>query len=108
MYRAYSNQLKDTICHRICVEKASTSRTAKEYDIPLKTVEKWITAYNKDPERFKVEDDYHKNLKKVVKSRYEGLNAQQLIFELKKRDTEIGYLKSVLKSQMPKNDFNPT
>ncbi|MDB7980583.1 hypothetical protein PND78_08535 [Faecalicoccus pleomorphus] len=48
MVRAYSNELKNKVCVRICKNRESTSMVAKEMDIPLKTVEKWVTAYYKD------------------------------------------------------------
>lgn len=36
------------IVNLIVNEKHSTIKTAEQFDIPLKTLEKWITAYNKD------------------------------------------------------------
>ena len=48
MPRRYEKSLKKKIVNIICDQKNSTIKTAREYDIPLKTVEKWITAYNKD------------------------------------------------------------
>lgn len=47
----YSNEIKKFILQRIS-KKHSTSQVAKEFELPLKTVEKWITAYNKDPNCF--------------------------------------------------------
>ena len=57
----------------------STSKTAKEFGIPLKTVEKWITTYNKNPKAYNVakltdaerlkelEDEaYQKDYKKIM------------------------------------------
>lgn len=43
----YNRELKKELCEKICVNKNSTINTSKEYNIPLKTLEKWITAYNK-------------------------------------------------------------
>ena len=48
MSKKYSNDLKSMIVNFICVERRSTIKTAEQFDIPLKTVEKWVTAYNKD------------------------------------------------------------
>ena len=48
MSRKYDNNFKSMIVNLICVEKHSTIKTAEQFDIPLKTLEKWITAYNKD------------------------------------------------------------
>ena len=33
-------------------EKHSTIKTAEQFDVPLKTLEKWITAFNKDNKCF--------------------------------------------------------
>ncbi len=37
-------------------EKHSNIKTAQQFDIPLKTLEKWITAFNKDSRYF--DSDY--------------------------------------------------
>lgn len=52
MSRKYDNNFKAMIVNLICNEKHSTIKTAQQFDIPLKTVEKWITAYNKDNKCF--------------------------------------------------------
>ena len=44
MSKKYSNDLKSMIVNFICVERRSTIKTAEQFDIPLKTVEKWVTA----------------------------------------------------------------
>ena len=44
----YSTELKKKLSEDICLHNASTIKTAKEYNVPLKTLEKLITAYNKD------------------------------------------------------------
>ena len=46
--RKYNKNFKSMIVNLIVNEKHSTLKTAEQFDIPLKTVEKWITAYNKD------------------------------------------------------------
>lgn len=48
----YSYEFKDYIVKHIVNQKFSTSLTSREFDIPLKTLEKWITAYNKNPNCF--------------------------------------------------------
>lgn len=45
----YICELKKKFCENICINHYLTFSTAKEYDIPIKTLEKWITAYNKNP-----------------------------------------------------------
>ena len=44
----YSRELKKKLCEDICFNHSSTLKTANEYNIPIKTLEKWITAFNKD------------------------------------------------------------
>ncbi len=48
----YSNSIKKTIATKICIDRESTLQTANEYNIPLKTVEKWVTSFNKNPKCF--------------------------------------------------------
>ena len=48
MSRKYDKNFKSMIVNLIVNEKHSTLKTAEQFEIPLKTVEKWITAYNKD------------------------------------------------------------
>lgn len=52
MPRKYEKDFKAMIVNLIVVEKRSTIKTAEQFQIPLKTLEKWITAYNKDPNVF--------------------------------------------------------
>ena len=44
----YDNDFKSMIVNLICIEKHSTIKTAQQFNIPLKTIEKWVTAFNKD------------------------------------------------------------
>ena len=48
MSKKYDTNFKAMIVNLICNEKNSTIKTAEQFEIPLKTVEKWITAYNKN------------------------------------------------------------
>ena len=54
MARQYDKRLKASVVYDICELGKSTSRTARDYNIPLKTVEKWVTAYHKDPRVYEV------------------------------------------------------
>ncbi len=56
MPRKYDNSFKAMIVNLIVNEKHSTIKTAEQFDVPLKTVEKWITSYNKDNRCF--DSDY--------------------------------------------------
>lgn len=83
----------------ICVEKQSTIGTARKLEIPLKTVEKWVTAYNKNPTCFNRADDYYVMEWRKFSGRYDKLDKESLISELKKRDLEISYWFSVAKAK---------
>lgn len=96
MNKVYPNILKHTVCQKICINKESTSKTAHDFDIPLKTVEKWVTKFNHDPSSFTVCDDYYKQLLKEKDSRYDSMSVPQLIAELKKRDIELDYLRRIV------------
>ncbi len=64
--------------------KSSTIKTAKDLNIPLKTLEKWITAYNKNNNIF--DSDY--------------VNPQQEIQNLKKRIAELETTNDILKKTL--------
>ena len=68
----YSYEFKNYIVKRIVEQHCSTSLTAMEFDIPVKTLEKWITVYNKNPDcftsEFIVEKQYVSQLMKKYRS----------------------------------------
>lgn len=72
MPRKYDNNFKSMIVSLIVKEKHSTIKTAEQFDIPLKTLEKWITAYNKDSRVFdadyKSQSQIIDDLKKKISS----------------------------------------
>jgi len=92
----YSIELKKKLCERICIHGDSTIKTAEEYNIPLKTLEKWITSYNKNSNCFdsKMEDI---NDFKIVDNfnpvSYDNLSYDDLKKEIMKKDIEIARLK---------------
>lgn len=57
MPRQYEKKMKNEVAHLICVERKSTIKTAEEYKVPLKTVEKWVTAFNKNNKVFEENAD---------------------------------------------------
>lgn len=63
MPRKYDNDFKSMIVNLICNENHSTIKTAQQFDVPLKTIEKWITAYNKDHNVFN--SDYISTQKQI-------------------------------------------
>lgn len=54
MAQKYDKRLKASVVYEICELGKSTKKVALEYGIPLKTVENWITKYNKDPAVYNV------------------------------------------------------
>ena len=52
MPRRYENNFKSMLVNLIVNEKHSTIKTAEQFDVPLKTLEKWITSFNKDNKCF--------------------------------------------------------
>lgn len=52
MEQKYSKELKACVVYQICELGKSTSKTAQEYNIPVKTVENWVTKYNKNKNVF--------------------------------------------------------
>ena len=81
MPRRYNNNFKSMIVNLIVNEKHSTIKTAQQFEVPLKTVEKWITAYNKDHNVFN--SDY--------------LSSNQQIEMLKKRIAQLEKDNEILK-----------
>lgn len=95
----YSNSIKKKITQLICVHGKSTIKTANEYDIPLKTLEKWITAYNKNSHCFDEEivyNDFHIISDSTINDEiinYDNLSDIELKTLLMKKDIEIARLK---------------
>ena len=71
MPRIYDNNFKFMMVDLIVNKKNSTCKTAEKYGVPLKTLEKWITSYNKDKTSFGTEnltkEEQIKELKKQLK-----------------------------------------
>ena len=92
----YPNSLKKQVCSDICFNKKSTIKTAEEFSIPLKTLEKWITAFNKNPNCFDEANsiDFH-----FVSSpssspfNYDDLSIDELKKLILKKDIELARLK---------------
>jgi len=80
----YSTDFKKMATELVTVSKASTIETAKNLNIPLKTFEKWITAYNKNPHVF--DQNY--------------ISPQQQIDTLKKRIAQLEQANDILKKTL--------
>lgn len=96
MNTQYNINLKRKLCTDICFNGKSTIKTAEEYNIPLKTLEKWITAFNKDNHCFdqKNEDNNFKLIDSYISSAsYDDLSIEELKKQIMKKDIEIARLK---------------
>ena len=91
---SYSNELKKKVCTLVVVHQESTKRTAEKNQIKLKTLEKWITAFRKDPTCFNRPTRF--STWKGSGQRYDKYTRIQLIKELKRRDSMIDNLQSVI------------
>lgn len=96
MNTQYTIDLKRKLCTDICLNGKSTIKTAEEYNIPLKTLEKWITAFNKNNHCF--DQRFEENDFKIIDSfipttSYDDLSNEELKKQLMKKDIEIARLK---------------
>lgn len=80
----YDTEFKKMAVELIKISNQSTSKTAKDLNIPLKTLEKWITAYNKNSHIF--DSDY--------------ISPHQEIQKLKKRISELETANDILKKTL--------
>ena len=83
-YSSYSTQFKKMATELIVIAKQSTTKTADDLNIPLKTLEKWITAYNKNNKIF--DSDY--------------ISPDEQIQKLKKRIAELETTNDILKKTL--------
>lgn len=89
MPRKYDNNFKSMIINLIINEKHSTIRTAEQFDIPLKTLEKWITAFNKDNRCFDPKFEIINDFKLINNPKvdcYDDLSIDELKKILMKKD----------------------
>lgn len=96
MNTQYTIDLKRKLCTDICINGKSTIKTAEEYNIPLKTLEKWITAFNKNNHCFdqKIDENDFKIIDSFISTTsYDDLSNEELKKQLMKKDIEIARLK---------------
>lgn len=106
----YTNSLKKKLCVDICINGNSTIRTAEAYSIPLKTLEKWITAFNKDQHCFDSLDssDFHFVNPHNLLPNYDEMSNEELKKQLLKKDIELARLKKgymVKEGRMGRKEF---
>lgn len=77
MARSYSLDFKKMAVELI-KNGASTIKTSEELNIPLKTLENWITAYNKNPHIFDADyispQEQIKQLQQIIKKQNETID----------------------------------
>ena len=92
----YDNTFKLKLCKEVCVLKKSTIKTSEAYGVPLKTLEKWITSFNKDPHCFDL-DKKSGSFQRITplgnSTPYDQLSSDELISLIMKKDIEIARLK---------------
>lgn len=98
MSKLYSNKLKKKLCIEVCVHGKSTIKTAEANGIPLKTFEKWITSFNKNPHSFDEDNsDLINDFYLIDSSKrdfpYDDMSNEELKIQLMKKDIEIQRLK---------------
>lgn len=96
MANKYNNALKKKLCEDICLNGYSTIKTADDYGVPLKTLEKWITAFNKNNHCFDSLDEPNdfKSLSPISPNDlYDDLSTDELKKLLLKKDIQIARLK---------------
>lgn len=92
----YKNNFKKKLCKEVCIYKKSTSKTADTYGVPLKTLEKWITAFNKNPNCFDSDnpiDSFEMITPLGSEKDYNDMSYEELKKQLMKKDIEIARLK---------------
>lgn len=83
--KTYTRDFKRMIVELINKQNHSTSKTAEEFNVPLKTLENWITAYNKDEHCF--DPDYVSPQERIAKLEKENKMLKETNEILKKAVT---------------------
>lgn len=85
MASSYSRDFKKMTVELIKFQGHSTIKTAEEFNVPLKTLEKWITAYNKDEHCF--DENYISPSEQIAKLQKENKKLKETNEILKKAVT---------------------
>ena len=94
----YNRDFKKKLCEGIFLNGLSTLKTANEYNVPIKTLKKWVTAFNKDNHCFdpiieKVSD--FRLIDGAGNVNYEDLDSDELKTIIMKKDIEIARSRKV-------------
>ncbi len=85
MPSSYSRDFKKMIVELIILQDHSTSKSAEEFNVPLKTLENWITTYNKDNHCF--DPDYISPQEQIARLERENKKLRETNEILKKAVT---------------------
>lgn len=85
MASSYSRDFKKMTVELIKLQGHSTIKTAEEFNVPLKTLENWITAYNKDEHCF--DENYISPQEQIAKLQKENKKLKETNEILKKAVT---------------------
>jgi len=85
MPKSYSRDFKKMLVELIYIQGHSTSKTADEFNVPIKTLENWVTAYNKDIHCF--DPDYISPQEQIAKLEKENKKLRETNEILKKAVT---------------------
>ena len=88
MRKSYSREFKAAALDEIKKVGRSNREVAQEHDIPIKTLEKWITAYNKDNDYFEIGKPPEETNVKQLERQIARLKRENEI--LKKNDSLVG------------------
>lgn len=90
--KKYTYEIKKKLYEMFYINYNSTYKTAKGYGAPLKTLEKWITAYNKNNKCFDFEYINNEKVKKQLLKQAKALKIKNEIlrknFEILKRSKQ--------------------
>ena len=84
MKKVYRLEFKRMACELLTKYDNSPTRVARELSVPIKTYEKWVHSYRKDPHTFDEEDfNYeveNKLLRKKLKEREETIEMLKKVY----------------------------
>ena len=85
MRKQYSTEFKATVLSEIYISQRPRLKVAEEYGVPIKTLEKWITACNKDRVNYSTDE----------------LSDKELIKKLEKQVSKPRIENEILKKRLP-------
>lgn len=81
MRKQYSTEFKATVLSEIYISQRPRLKVAEEYGVPIKTLEKWITACNKDRVNYSTDELSDKELIKKLEKQVSKLRIENEILK---------------------------